>query len=107
MKLIVYRLPLLRASVLLLLFSLCPIARSADILLQDIQGNPISNAEVYWIHDGQAEKLTPQAELVSTQSSLGVLVIRAEGFQYTGLVLGDSTNAKRVLSLRGTGEPNG
>ena len=89
------------------LLSVCSTAYSVDIVLQDTQAKPIANAQVFWIHDGYAEKLTPRTDSVSIPADSGVVVVHAEGYQHTGVALGTSTNGKQIIAIRRLGESGG
>ncbi|HBE66992.1 MAG TPA: hypothetical protein DDW52_02480 [Planctomycetaceae bacterium] len=102
---------LVRPLVLCSLLSACQHAYSVEIVLQDSRANPVAQAQAYWIHDGYAEKLTPQNNSIMVPGDTGVLVISAEGYQHNGLVLGNSANddsrSERLITMRRLGESGG
>ena len=107
---------LVRPLSLFLLLMACSTVHSVDIVLQDTQANPVVDAQAYWIHDGYAEKLTPQSDSLSIPADSGVVVVYAEGYQHTGLVLGNAANGntangrqanEHIIAMRRLGESGG
>jgi len=62
-------------------------------------GNRITDVEVMWWHDRQHKKATSKNGKFSLPQKTGLLAVRKDGYQYTGIVLDEKTPSKPKLKM--------